>query len=204
MLGIGSCRCVKNKTNKLTERGLPLILVRRFFVPVQPDDEFSGHTQPKKPSSLARTRSPAPGNNIKAWQLVFRRSQGELCHWPAGGRRCTGNTPSRRPMCHAFISKFVLRNRIHFSAYKRASRGCDVEAWLAYSQNFSNHFLAFCGEPSRVPRSPRHRKISPPLVSSALPEGNQVLCRFLSRGVGSRPPRLHHVGVRDVFLELWK
>ena len=52
-------------------------------------------------------------------------------------------------MCHAFVSKLVLRKRKGFSAYKWASRGCDVEAWLAYSQNFSNSFLEpFAGNPA--------------------------------------------------------
>lgn len=110
-------------------------------------------------------------------------------------------------MCHAFVSKLVLRKRKDFSACKRASGGCDVEAWLAYSQNFSNHFQAFLrGNPAAY-LSPRHRKISPPLVSSALPEGNQILSQISLQGVGSRPPLLHRVGVRDVFrgvFQLWK
>jgi hypothetical protein len=43
-------------------------------------------TRSQRDSQSGAMRSPAPGNDVKAWQLVTRAYQGGLCYWATGER----------------------------------------------------------------------------------------------------------------------
>jgi hypothetical protein len=109
-------------------------------------------------------RSPAPGNDVKAWQLVFRTCQGGLCHWAAGGRDGLVTTlVGARCVMHSFLNWYCVREK----AFQPISgQAADVTSRLGslIRKILAIVSRAFCGEPSRVPESPRTAKISPPLL----------------------------------------
>lgn len=114
-----------DKRNQRHARGRPLILLSSFFVPVQAEDEFSGHTQLEAPQRGA-VRSPAQGKKTSAVSIVPRACQSERAHWRAVGERCEGSClVVARCVIHS-CSKLVLRKRKSFSARKRQGGECDV------------------------------------------------------------------------------